>query len=171
MRKAEAVLVLARRLGVKRTRLTNITQRLAEAGLLPISHGPPFPQLSPTEIARMTLAAIVDEGISAAPATVRRVGGWLGRGCSLEQGLGHALQRPETLAPSKASLIVHKTYATLTTARPDGLHTDVYGDVDDDESVANIVKVSGVALRGIAEEIGGSMSAADVDQLLAGIKT
>jgi hypothetical protein len=166
MRKAEAVLVLARRLGVKRTRLTNITQRLAEQCLLPISHGPPFPQLLPTEIARMLLAAVVDEGIAAAPATVRRVGGLLGRGCNLEQGLGHALQRPETLAPSKASLIVHATCAFLTTAQPDGLRTLVFGEIDDDdESVANIIRVSGAALFAVAKEVSGC-TPEEVDALL-----
>jgi hypothetical protein len=165
MRKRQAAIMISRHLGVKLTRLINITQRLAEAGLLPISHGPPFPQLLPTEVARMLIAAVVDEGIAAAPATVARYGGLLGRDSNLQESLAHALARPQTLVPSKSSLIIHSGYALLTTARPDGRHTAVFGEIDDEEPVGRIVQVSGAALRGIAEEFGG-MSSAEVCALL-----
>jgi hypothetical protein len=150
---------------VKLTRLINIMQRLAEAGMLPVSHGPPFPQVSPVEVARMLLAAILDRGIAAAPATVARYGGLLGRGSNLEDAIGHSLRRPETLVPAKSSLIVHSGYALLTTAQPDGRHTAVFGEIDDEEPVGRIVQVSGAALLGIAQEIGG-MSVTEVDALL-----
>jgi hypothetical protein len=165
MRKRQAAITLARRLGVKLTRLINITQRLAEAGMLPVSHGPPFPQLHPVEVARMLIAAVVDDGIAAAPATVARYGGLLGRGSNLEDAIGHALARPITIVPSKSSLIIHSGYALLTTSQPDGRHTAVFGEIDDEEPVGRIVQVSGAALRGIAEEF-GCRHAAEVDALL-----
>jgi hypothetical protein len=165
MRKRQAASMTSRHLGVKLTRLINIMQRLAEAGLLPVSHGPPFPQVSPVEVARILLASVVDRGIAAAPATVARYGGFLGRGSNLEDAIGHSLRRPETLVPAKSSLIIHSRFALLTTAQPDGRRTDVFGEIDDDEPVGRIVTVSGVALRGIAEEFAGQ-SPRDVSALL-----
>jgi hypothetical protein len=168
MRKRQAAIVISRHLGTKLTRLINIIQRLAEAGTLPTSHGPPFPQVSPVEAARILLAAVVDRGIAAAPATVARIGGMMGRGSNLEDAIGHSLRRPATLVPAKSSLIIHSGYALLTTAGPDGLRTDVYGEIDDDEPVGRIVIVSGAALRGIAEEIGG-MSVTEAEALLESV--
>jgi hypothetical protein len=168
MRKRQAAIMISRHLGVKLTRLINIMQRLAESGLLPTSHGPPFPQVSPVEVARMLLAAVVDRGIAAAPATVARFGGMLGRGSNLEDAIGHSLLRPQTLVPSKSSLIIHSGSALLTTSQPEGRRTSVFGEIDDEEPVGRIVQVSGAALRGIAEEFGG-MSSAEVDALLGSV--
>jgi len=170
MRKSQIVDLLSRRLGVRATRLTNLVQRLAEAGLLPIAKGPPYPSLSPVEIARMLVVAVTDEGLGAS-ATVAKYGGLPGPGASLEEVLGHALSRPESLAPFSSGLEIHtddtKPYAVLTTVTADGARTLVFGDMPDVESVDRTVLISGAVLFAVAKEIAG-MSAADVDKLLAG---
>jgi hypothetical protein len=171
MRKSRIVDLLSRRLGVRETRLTNLVQRLAEAGLLPTAKGPPYPDLSPVEIARMLIVAVADEGLGAASATVAKYGGLLGPGASLEEVLAHALSRPESLAPFSSSLEIHtddtKPYAVLTTVTADGARSLVFGEMPDVETVDRTVLISGAALFAIPSEIAG-MSSADVDKLLAG---
>jgi hypothetical protein len=169
MNKREFCDVLSRRLGVRRGRLVSLTQRLSESGLLATNHSrlPDF-AVSPVEAARMLLVAVADEGLAAAPHTIRRLGGLVGRGCNLEQGLSHALSRPEALAPCRAGLELHvgdQPYAILTTVSADGALSNVFGDLPAVETVDRIVTVSGGALFAIAQEIGG-MSAAEVAALL-----
>jgi hypothetical protein len=168
MRKSQIVDLLSRRLGVRATRLTNLVQRLAEAGLLQITKGPPYASPTPAEIARMVLIAICDDGLGSAPATAAKFGGLLGPGSNLEQALGHALMRPESLAPSCSSLEIHTSdepYAILTTVTADGARSLVFGEMPDVESVDRTVLISGAALFAIASEIAG-VSGADVDALL-----
>jgi hypothetical protein len=171
MRKAIAVQMVARRLGLRATRLTSLTQRLAEYGQVHISSGPPYADISPIEVARIMLAGLVDNGLAAAPETVRRFGSIGGRYSTLEAALAHAIARPQLLAPSRAGLELHtgdEPYAVFTISAPDGATTNVFGDMPDAENVDRLVTVSGAALRGIAEEIGG-MSAAEVDALLESV--
>jgi hypothetical protein len=168
MRKAQCVDLLARTLGVRATRLTSLTQRLADAGFVHTSSGPPYSDVSPTEVARMLIVAIADEGLAAAPDTIRRLGSLLGRGCNLEQGLSHALSRPESLAPCRAGLELHvgdQPYAVLTTTSADGALSNVFGDIPVAENIDRLVTVSGAALYSIAMEIAG-VSPAEVDALL-----
>jgi hypothetical protein len=170
MRKSQVVDLLARRLGVRATRLTSLVQRLAEADLLPTASGPPYPDLTPIEIARALLVGICDEGLGAASATIAKYGGLVGSGATLEQTLGHTLSRLESLAPASNSLEIHaadEPYAVLTVSTADGLRTLVFGDMPAVETVDRIVNVSGAALFAIAAEIAGR-SQADVDALLAG---
>jgi len=170
MRKSECVNLLARRLGCRATRLTNLVQRLAEADLLPTASGPPYPELTPVEIARVLIVAVADEGLGAAPATITKFGGLPGPGSNLEEALGHTLMRPDSLAPASSSLEVHtgdEPYAVLTTVTADGARSLVFGDMPAEEGVERLVNISGSALYAIAAEIAGR-SAADVDALLQG---
>jgi hypothetical protein len=170
MRKSECVNLLARRLGLRATRLTNLVQRLAEADLLPTASGPPYPDLSPIEISRMLLVGICDEGLGAAPSTIEKYGGLRGPGATLEETLGHTLMRPDSLVPASSSLEVHtgdEPYAVLTVITADGARSLVFGGMPDVETVDRIVNVSGAVLFAIAAEIAGK-SPADVDQMLAG---
>jgi hypothetical protein len=172
MRKAIAVQMVARRLGLRPTRLTGLTQRLADSGQVHISSGPPYADISPIEVARIMLAGLVDNGLAAAPETVRRFGGLGGRSSTLEAALAHAIARPQLLAPSRAGLELHtgdEPYAVFTISAPDGAITNVFGDMPGDESVDRIVTVSGAALRGISEEGFGCMSADEADALLGSV--
>lgn len=170
MRKALVVALTARRLGVRRTRLTSLVQRLSEARMLPVSSGPPYPDLSPVEAARMLLAGVVDEGIAASPGVVAKYGGLVGPSAILEAALGHALSRPDSLPPVCSSLEIHATdepYALLTTLSADGPRTVVFGEVPETETVDRMVTVSGSALFAIASELAGRPAHA-VDDLLRG---
>ncbi|MHC1949865.1 hypothetical protein IF803_36705 [Bradyrhizobium sp. UFLA06-06] len=155
MRKSECVNLLARHLGVRSTRLTSLTQRLAEAGLLPTASGPPYPDLEPAEIVRMLLVGICDEGLGAAPKTVERYCGLRCGAIDLEATLAHALSRPETVLAAHASLRISTgdhPQAILITASPDGLREQVFGEPSFG-SVERVVTVSGNALAAIADEI------------------
>lgn len=173
MRKSECVHLLARRLGLRRTRLTSLTQRLAEAGQIHVNSGPPFGDVSPVEAARVLLAGVVDEGIAAAPGTVIRFGGLLGpNSATLEGALAHALARPDSLPSVCSSLEIHATdepYALLTTLTADGAKTAVFGDMPSEETVDRTIVISGAALFAVASELAGQPAHA-VDQLLKGMK-
>jgi hypothetical protein len=162
MRKSECVNLLARHLGVRATRLTSLVQRASEAGLLPTASGPPYPDLTPVEIARMLLVAVTDEGLGAAPATIQRYGTLRSASVDLETALGHALSRPEAVLPAHSGLVIHTgdtPSAVLTTMTPDGSREQVFADPWRQDGVERTVKVSGAALAGIAAEIAGTSSA------------
>jgi hypothetical protein len=172
MRKSECVNLLARNLGVRATRLTSLVQRLSEAGLLPTASGPPFPQVSPVEIARMLIVAVCDEGLGAAPATIAKYGGLHGSGSTLEETLGHLLTRPEPIPPSHSELVISigdAPSATLKMATHDGVRECVFKGPDTwrQWGAERKVTISGAALFAIAAEINGT-SPADVDALLEG---
>jgi hypothetical protein len=170
MRKSQIVDLLSRRLGVRTTRLTNLVQRLPEAGLLPVAKGPPYPDLTPVEIARMLIVAVTDEGLGAAQATIMKYGGLHGPGASLEEVLGHALSRRESLVPTRSCLEIHTgdaPYAVFTVISADGARSLVFGEMPDVESVDRTILISGAALFAVAQEING-MSASDVNALLEG---
>jgi hypothetical protein len=172
MRKAIAVQMVARRLGLRATRLTSLTQRLADSGMIHVSSGPPYADISPVEVARIMLAGLVDNGLAAAPETVRRFGSLAGRSSTLEAAIAHAIARPQLLAPSRSGLELHtgdEPYAVFTVSAPDGALSNVFGDLPGDENVDRIVTVSGAALRGVAEEGFGGMSADETDALLGSV--
>lgn len=173
MRKALVVALIARRLGARRTRLTSLVQRLSEDGMLPVSFGPPYPDLSPVDAARVLLAAVVDGGIAAAPDTVRMYGELLGPNeTTLEAAIAHSLARPDSLPPVCSSLEIHATenpYAVLTVMTADGAKTTVYGCIPETENVDHLVVVPGGALFAIASEIAGHPPHA-VDELLKGMR-
>jgi hypothetical protein len=163
--------VLSRVLGAREGRLVSLTQRLSEAGLLATNHSrrPDF-DLMPVEAARMVLVAIADDGLAAAPDTIRRLGSLVGRGCNLEQALSHALSRPESLAPCRAGLEMHvgdQAYGILTVVSADGARSNVFGDIPETENVDRLVTVSGAALFAIAQEFAGK-TPAEVNALLEG---
>jgi hypothetical protein len=167
MRKSECVNLLARHLGVRATRLTSLVQRLSEAGHLPTASGPPFPQVSPVEIARMLIVAVCDEGLGAAPATIQRYGTLRSASADLETALGHALMRPEAVLPAHSSLVIHVSdtpSAILTTMTPDGSREQIFADPWRQDGVERTVKVSGAALAGVAAEI-AETSSADGEQI------
>ncbi len=83
MRKSQVCDLLARRLGLRETRLISLAQRLSDAEMLPVSRGPPYVDLKSTEVARLMLAALCDEGLGGAARTVQRYGGLQGRTASL----------------------------------------------------------------------------------------
>jgi hypothetical protein len=156
MRKSQAVDMLARHLGLRATRLTSLVQRASEAGLLPTASGPPFPQVSPVEIARMLIVAVTDEGLGAAPTTIQRYGSLRSAAVDLETALGHALQRPEAVLPAHSSLLIHVSdtpSAVLTTMTPDGSREQIFADPWRPDGVERTVRVSGAALASIASEI------------------
>ncbi|WP_426608736.1 hypothetical protein [Bradyrhizobium sp. McL0616] len=168
MRKALVVALIARRLGVRRTRLTSLVQRLSEDGMLPVSSGPPYPDLNHVEAAHVLLAAAVDEGIAAAPDVVEKYGSLLGPTSNLEAAIAHTLARPDSLPPRFTSLELHcdaAPHALLTMMTSDGMRTSVFGDMPETETVDRMVTLSGSALFGIASELAG-MSALYVDALL-----
>ena len=123
----------------------------------------------------MLILAIVDEGLAAAGHTVERYGQLRGRGSNFEEALCHVLARPESLAPCRAGLEIHtdsdSPYVAMTLVTPDGVTTQVYGDMPavESDSIDRIVTVSGSALFAIAQEIAG-LSQANVDALLEGAK-
>jgi hypothetical protein len=161
MRKSQAVDMLARHLGLRATRLTSLVQRLSEAALLPTASGPPYPDLTPVEIARMLIVAVCDEGLGAAPATIQRYGPLRSASVDLETALGHALMRPEAVLPAHSSLVIHVSdapSAVLTTMTPDGSREQIFADPWRQDGVERAVKVSGAALAGIAAEIAGTSS-------------
>lgn len=120
MRKSLCVSMVAQRLGLRVTRLTSLAQRLAESGLLPVSSGPPYPDLMPT-VAGLQI---------------------------------HTGENP---------------YAELTTARPDGLRIETFGDLPAEDRTDRVIVIRGAALFGIARELDGQ-SATEVDSLLKGTK-
>jgi hypothetical protein len=159
MRKSECVNLLARHLGVRATRLTSLVQRLSEAGLLPISAGPPYPELSPVEIARMLLVGICDEGLGAAPGTIAKYGTLRSGAVDMETALGHALLRPEAVLPAHSGLVIHtgdNPSAVLTTMTPDGSREQIFADPWRQDGVVRTIKISGEALASIAAEIAGT---------------
>jgi hypothetical protein len=161
MRKSQAVDMLARHLGLRATRLTSLAQRLSEAALLPTASGPPYPDLTPVEIARMLLVAVCDEGLGAAPATIQRYGTLRSASVDLETALAHALMRPESVLPAHSGLVIHTgdaPSAVLTTMTPDGSREQIFADPWRQDGVERTVKVSGAALAGIAAEIAGASS-------------
>lgn len=173
MRKSECVQLLARRLGLRRTRLTSLTQRLAEAGMLPVSSGPPYPDLAPVEVARMLIVGMVDEGIAAAPSVVAKYGELVGPNSTMLEGaLAHALARPDSLAPICSGMEIHTgdaPHVLLTVVTGDGAATRVYGDLPFEENVDRLITVPGSALFAISQEISG-ISAVEVDRMLKGMK-
>jgi hypothetical protein len=173
MNKRAFCYVLSRRLGVRKGRIISLVQRLSEAGQISTNYSrlPDF-AVSPVEAARMLLVAIADAGLAAAPDTVRRLGGLVGRSSTLEKALAHALARPEALPPSRSCLELHvsdQAYAVLTVVGADGAISNVFGDLPAIESVDRLVTVSGCALYGIAQELSAGMSAAEVDALLGSV--
>jgi hypothetical protein len=174
MRKSQLAETLARRLGIRLGRINSLTQCASEADLLPTSCGPPYPELTPIEIARMLLIAVADEGLGCVPRTINKYGGLKCAeiNSSLEATLGHTLTRPERLPASHSGLIIHTSdapSALLTVATPDGVreYTFASNETVQTEGVERTVRVSGVALFAIAAEIAGR-SSADVDALLEG---
>ena len=174
MRKSQLAETLARRLGVRLGRINSLTQCAAEADLLPTACGPPYPELSPVELARMTLIGICDEGLGCVPRTIEKYGGLrcIEINSNLESTLGHALTRPERLPAAHSELVIYTgdaPSAVLTVATPDGIREYEFTGFDtiQQDGVERAVRVSGVALYAIAAEIAGR-SASDVDHLLAG---
>jgi hypothetical protein len=174
MRKSQVVDLLARRLGLRATRLTSLAQRLSDAGMLPISAGTPYPDLLPVEVARVMLAGLCDSGLGAAARTVQRYGSLQGRTSSLVEALAHAIQRPETLPPACNGLEIHQSddgpYVLMTVVTGDGATTNVYGNLPGVETVDRLVVVPGAALWAIAMELANT-SAEEVDRLLEGAAT
>ena len=174
MRKSEFAEVLARRLGIRIGRLNSLTQRAAELRLLPVAIGTSYPQLAPSELSRMVICAIVDEGIAAVGDVVAKYGALRCAeiNSNLESTLGHTLGRPDRIPPSHSSLTVYTgglPSAVLTIATPDGVREYAFfgsGNVLPG-GVERTVKIGGAALFGIAEEINGT-SPGDVDRLLEG---
>ena len=173
MRKSKVVDLFARRLGLRETRLTSLAQRLSDAGMLPVSSGPPYVDLTPIEVARLMLAGLCDEGLGGAARTVQRYGGLQGRTASLVDALAHSVQRPELIPPAFTGLEIHQSadqpYVLMTVVTGDGATTNVYGSLPEIESVDRLVNVSGAALFAIASEISGR-SEEDVDALLPDAK-
>jgi hypothetical protein len=73
MRKSEACGAVARRLNLSLSRVEALVQRVSEAGLLPVARGSDRPDLGSLELARLLLAAIVDNGLGNAPRSVQEV--------------------------------------------------------------------------------------------------
>lgn len=73
MRKRRATQVVARRLGLNVNRVAALVQRVSEAGLLPVATGGARPELSHRQLGTLLIAAIADNGLGNAPATVREV--------------------------------------------------------------------------------------------------
>jgi hypothetical protein len=174
LRKAELAEVISRRLGVRKGRLISLVQRLSEAGQLRTNSSRRLDfDLTPIEAARMLIIALVDTGLAAAPETTELYGRLSGRGSNFEEALGHALARPTMIAPTRSGLEIHtdsdSPYVAMTIVTPDGVTTQVYGDMPDAENVDRLVTVSGGALFAIAQEFAG-LSQADVDRLLEGGK-
>lgn len=174
MRKSQLADTLARRLGLRLGRINSLTQCAAETDLLPTACGPPYPELSPIEIARMVLIATCDEGLGCVRRTINKYGGLTCTeiNSTFEATLGHALTRPERLPASHSELTIHTgdaPSAVLTVATPDGLREYLFAGSNtmQSEGIERTVRVSGVALAGIAMEIAGR-SPADVDALLQG---
>lgn len=169
MRKSQAVAMLARHLNTRATRLTSLAQRLAEADLLPTASGPPYPCLSPVEIARLLIIGICDEGLGGAPRTVEKYGSLLGsKVVTLESALAHALQRPESVPAAHSGLKIVTgdcPSARLVTVSADGSREQMFGEPSFG-SVERIVTVSGSVLHAIASELSGGKSQEDVDALL-----
>jgi hypothetical protein len=122
----------------------------------------------------MVLIGICDEGLGCVPRTINKYGGLTCTeiNSSLEATLGHALTRPERLPASHSELIIHTgdtPSALLAVATPDGVREYLFAGPNtmQSEGIKRTVRVSGVALAGIAMEIAGR-SAADVDALLQG---
>jgi hypothetical protein len=116
----------------------------------------------------MLLVAIADSGLAAAPDTIRRFGGLVGRSSTLEAALAHALARPELLPPARSGLEMHvgdRAYAILTVVSADDARSNVFGDLPDAENIDRLVTVSGSAMFAIAQEIAGR-TPAEVDALL-----
>ena len=170
MRKAQLADVLSRRLGIRLGRISSLTQCASEADLLPTASGPPYPDLSSVEVARMLLIAMCDEGLGCVPRTLEKYGGLPGPGATLEETLGHTLARPDSLAPASSAMEIHtgdQPYVLLTIITADGARTLVFGEIPAVEGIERMVSVPGSALFAIAAEIAGR-SPADVDQMLAG---
>lgn len=173
-RKSQVVSLLARRLGcVRATRLTSLSQRLSEAGQIHTNSGPPYGACTMTEVARMLLVGVVDEGLANAPRTVEKYGELAGpNSTTLEGALAHALSRPDSLPPICSGMEIHTgdaPYVLLTTLTADGAKTAVFGDMPEIETVYRTVVISGAALFAIASELAGHPAHA-VDDLLKGMK-
>ena len=164
--------VLSRRLGVRRGRLTSLVQRLSDSGQIRTNHSrrPDF-DLIPVEMARMLLVGLVDNGLAQAASTVERYGQLRGRSSTLEQSIGWALARPESIVPMRSGIEIHtgdQPYAVFTVVGADGATTNVFGDIAEPENVDRLVTVSGAALRGIAMEVSGC-TPGEVDALIRSV--
>ncbi|UPJ53334.1 hypothetical protein IVB30_19680 [Bradyrhizobium sp. 200] len=70
MLKSDACAIIARRLNLPMGRVGHLVQRASEAGLLPVARGSDRPDLGALELARLFLAAVCDNGLGRAAATV-----------------------------------------------------------------------------------------------------
>ncbi len=70
MIRSEAVAIIVRRLGINPGRVAALVQRCADAHLLPKANGRSIPDLGALELARLFLAAVCDNGLGNAAATV-----------------------------------------------------------------------------------------------------
>ena len=68
--RSTAIEILCRRLDTSSGRLTGLAQRIADAGMLPRAVGRDIPNLCSLELARLFLAAVADNGLGRAAATV-----------------------------------------------------------------------------------------------------
>jgi hypothetical protein len=174
MRKSEFTEVLARRLGIRIGRLNSLTQRAAELRLLPVSIGTSYPQLAPSELSRMVICAIVDQGLAAVGDVVAKYGTLrcAAINSNLESTLGFTLTRPERVPPSHSSLTIFMgdaPSAVLKIASPDGIREYYFAGSGNvlPGGVERTVKIGGAALYAVAQEVNGT-SPGDVDRLLEG---
>jgi hypothetical protein len=70
MIRSHAVEIIVRRLNLNAGRVAALSQRVAEAGLLPKANGRDIPDLGALELARLFLAAVVDRGLGSAAKSV-----------------------------------------------------------------------------------------------------
>ncbi|MCK1279472.1 hypothetical protein [Bradyrhizobium sp. 61] len=148
MRKRRATQVVARRLGLNVNRLAALVQRVSEAGLLPVTAGSTRPDLSHRQLATLLLAAIADNGLGNAPATVREVSALTAGALRFDDWLESAIAGRVNADPILSVVLqLDPTAVTvLTSATQLEFGNPAHG------ATTRVTAISGKALRAIIED-------------------
>ncbi|WP_441280135.1 hypothetical protein [Bradyrhizobium sp. 63_E2_N1_3] len=148
MRKRRAVQVVARRLGLNFNRVAALVQRVSEAGLLPVTTGSTRPDLSHRQLATLLLAAIADNGLGNAPATVREVSALTAGALRFDDWLESAIAGRVNAAPI-LSVVLQLDPAAVTVLTS---ATQLEFGQSVRAATTRVTAISGEALRAIIED-------------------
>ncbi|MET3991616.1 hypothetical protein ABID65_003256 [Bradyrhizobium sp. S3.9.2] len=148
MRKRRATQVVAHRLGLNVNRVAALVQRVSEAGLLPVTTGSTRPDLSHRQLATLLLAAIADNGLGNAPATVREVSALTAGNLRLDDWL-ESLIAGRVAAEPILSVVLQLDPAAVTVLT--GATQLEFGQ-SVRAATTRVVAISGEALRAIIED-------------------
>lgn len=165
MRKSSFGEVCARRLDIPAGRITHLSNRATEAGLLPRAQGGAIPALTPEDAATFLIAVLADRGLGNVPAAIREFSDLRNGAETLHDALSAIFAGGDPILAVASGLLVLRldpASAALTA----GGHHRRFGPEPDDKSAGKTVVVPGRVLAAIALEFCGR-TPDEADQLVA----